>query len=99
LQPGHVPIIELALIRTNDVEADLMTCLMRGWIEPLHENMPMGDLDLDRLAAGLPPFTRTETIYRLTEGGWNALNRAHAWTAAGVLVAVVALIFSITVAW
>jgi hypothetical protein len=98
LQPHRVPIIELALQRTDEVEADLWTCLMRGWIEPLHENMPMADLDLNNLAAGPPPFDRTETVYRLTEGGWNALNRAHAWTAAGVLIAVVALIFSIAVA-
>jgi hypothetical protein len=45
-----------------------------------------------------PMFTRTETIYRLTEGGWNALNRMHAWTAAGVLVAIIAAIISIVVA-
>lgn len=98
LQPGRVPVIELALQRTDEVEADLWTCLLRGWIEPLHEDMPMGDLDLNNLAAGPPPFNRTETVYRLTEGGWAALNRAHAWTAAGVLIAVVALIFSIAVA-
>lgn len=98
LQPHRVWVIELALTRTNEVEADLMTCLMRGWIEPLQENMPMGDLDLTNLGAGPPPFSRTETLYRLTEGGWNALNRMHAWTAAGVLVAVAALILSAAIA-
>lgn len=49
-------------------------------------------------ASSLPPFTRTETIYRLTEGGWAALNRAHAWTLAGVLIAVLPLIATIVVA-
>ena len=95
LQPSRVWVIELALQQTEEVEADLMTCLMRGWIEPLHENMPMGDLDLNIASAGPPRFTRTETVYRLTEGGWNALNRAHAWTAAGVLVGIIALVLSV----
>lgn len=98
LQPSRVWVIELALQQSDEVEADLMTCLMRGWIEPLHENMPMGDLDLNDLSSGPPPFTRTETVYRLTEGGWNALNRAHAWTTAGVVLALITLIFTIAVA-
>lgn len=98
LQPHRVWVIEKALQRNDDVEALLMTCLIRGWIEPLQEDMPTGNLTDDmKLPAG-PMFTRHETLFRLTEGGWAALNRAHAWTAAGVLVAVVALIFSIVVA-
>ena len=98
LQPGRVWVIEQALQRNEDVEAALMTCLMRGWIEPLQENMPTAELDIANIAAGPPPFTRSETLYRLTEGGWNALNRAHAWTAAGVVLALAALIVSLTVA-
>jgi hypothetical protein len=98
LQPGGVWVIEQALQRDEDVEAALMTCLMRGWIEPLQNDMPTGDLDVANLPAGRPPFTRTETLYRLTEGGWNALNRVHGWTAAGVVLALVTLVLSLTVA-
>lgn len=98
MQQGGVWVIENALQRDDGVEAALMTCLMRGWVEPLHEDMPMGDLDPNNLPSSPPPFTRTETIYRLTEGGWAALNRAHAWTLAGVLIAVLSLVASIVVA-
>ena len=98
LQPHRVWVIEKALQRDDDVEALLMTCLMRGWIEPLQESMPTGSLTADLKLPTGPMFDRHETLYRLTEGGWNALNRMHAWTAAGVLVGIVALIFSIAVA-
>ncbi|MHA6769546.1 hypothetical protein [Sphingobium ummariense] len=98
MQPGGVWVIENALQRSDAVEAAMMTCLMRGWAEPLHEDMPMGDLDPNNLPSSLPPFTRTETIYRLTEGGWAALNRAHAWTLAGVIIGVLSLVATIVVA-
>ncbi len=89
LQPGNVWIVENALQRDENAEASLATCLMRGWVEPLHEDMPVGDLDPNNLSLPLPPFTRRETSLRLTEGGWAALNRAHAWTVVGIVIAVV----------
>lgn len=89
LQPGGVWVVEKALQRNDDTEAALATCQMRGWVEALHDDMPVGDLDPNNLPASPPPFTRTETTYRLTEGGWAALNRAHAWTLVGIIVAVV----------
>lgn len=98
LQPHRLWVIEKALQRSDDVEALLMTCLIRGWIEPLQENLPTGSLTDDLKLPSGPMFTREETLYRLTEGGWSALNRAHAWTAAGVILALVTLIFSIVVA-
>jgi len=94
LQPGGVWVIEKALKRDDDAEAALATCLMRGWVEPLHDDMPVGDLDPNNLPSSPQPFTRTETTYRLTEGGWAALNRAHAWTLAGIIVAVVGVILA-----
>jgi hypothetical protein len=76
-QPGGIQVIEKALKRGDTTEAALATCHMRGWVEVMHDEMPVGDIDPDNLPNHLPPFTRTETIYRLTEGGWAALNRAH----------------------
>ena len=89
LKPTNVWIIENAMQRDEDAEASLATCLMRGWVEPLHEDMPVGDLDPNNLSFPLPPFTRRETTLRLTEGGWAALNRAHVWTLVGIMIAIV----------
>jgi hypothetical protein len=98
LQPHKSWVIERALKRDEVTEAALMTCLMRGWIALLQEDVPTGSLTDDMKLPSGPMFTRTETIYRLTEGGWNALNRMHVWTAAGVLVAIGTAIISIAVA-
>ena len=98
LQPEGIWGIEQALTRDDDVEAALLTCVMRGWVEPMHDSMPTGDLTSDmRLPEG-PMFTRTQAVYRLTDSGWNAINRAHAWTLAGVVLAVASLIATLLVA-
>lgn len=99
LQPQGVWVIERALTRDDDTEAALMTCHMRGWVEPLHDSMPTGDLTSDMKLPPGPMFTRTETIFRLTEGGWSALNRAHAWTVAGIVIGIFSLIATIVVAF
>lgn len=98
LQPGGIQVIEKAFKRGGDTEAALATCHMRGWVEVMHDAMPVGDIDPNNLPNHLPSFTRTETIYRLTEGGWAALNRAHAWSLAGVLIAVLSLVATIVFA-
>ncbi|GGB42229.1 hypothetical protein GCM10011380_34650 [Sphingomonas metalli] len=98
LQPQGVWVIERALQRDEDTEAALMTCHMRGWVEPLHDSMPTGDLTPDMKLPSGPLFTRTQTVFRLTEGGWSALNRAHAWTVAGIVIAILSLIATIAVA-
>jgi hypothetical protein len=96
-KPSNVWVIELALQISDDVDADLQTCLMRGWVEVLHNDMPSGDLDDNYLLEPGPLFTETKTLYRLTEGGWAARNRAHAWTLTSTLIAIVALIASFIV--
>jgi hypothetical protein len=98
LQPQGVWVIERALKRDDEAEAALMTCHMRGWVEPLHDSMPTGDLTDDKRIPDGPMFTRTQTVFRLTDGGWNALNRAHAWTLAGALIAVLSLVATVMVA-
>jgi len=43
-------------------------------------------------------FTRAETVYRLTEGGWAALNRAHAWALTNTLLAAGSFVVAVLVA-
>lgn len=98
LQPGNVWVIELALERDGRTEAALRTCHMRGWIEPLHDSVQTRDVtpDLKLPSDSIP--ARTETLYRLTDGGWNALNRAHVWTLFGIVIGIVSLAATVIVA-
>lgn len=98
MQPGQVWVVEQALQRNDDTEADLATCLMRGWVETLFENLPTNDLTPDGDIPANPLFSRTETHFRLTEAGWAAINRAHAWTMVGILIAVASLLATILLA-
>jgi hypothetical protein len=88
---GNILVIELALQRTENVKADLQTCLMRGWVEVIHHDLPTGQLDEFLGSDGNIQFTKSETHYRLTEGGWAARNRAHAWALANTVIAVIAV--------
>lgn len=97
LQPGNAWLIERALKRDDDTDAALSTCHMRGWVEPPHDSMPTGQLTHGSKLPEGPMFTKTETLYRLTEGGWSARNRANAWTLAGFVISVASLISSIAV--
>lgn len=92
LQPGNVWVIECALEHDDDVEAQLRTCLMRGWVEVLQEDMPVGKLTATFELPSGPLFTDRNHLYRLTDSGWAALNRAHAWTLVNTLFAAAALV-------
>jgi len=98
LQPGSVWVIEMALQRNNDSEAALATCIMRGWVVLLYEDLPTGDLTPEGTLPSEAAFLKTETHYRLTEGGWAAINRAHAWVLINVTVAVLAILVAVWIA-
>ena len=91
LQPGNVWVVERAFKRTSEIDAALATCMMRGWVEPLAENVPTGDLNESGELDRPNPFARVETQYRLTDGGWAALNRAHAWAVVGALAGIISI--------
>jgi hypothetical protein len=92
LQPGNVLVMELALQRNDDVEADLQTCLMRGWVEILHPSLPTGEITDDLRLPDGDMFTSRQTHYRLTEAGWAALNRDQAWKLVNTLIASASLL-------
>jgi hypothetical protein len=89
LQPGNVWLIERALENTEDHEAALRTCHMRGWVEPLADSIPGATLGPD---ANLPPdfaFDRSQPLYRLTDSGWAAIHRTHVLALLSALIALV----------
>jgi hypothetical protein len=38
LEPGRVPVIEMAVLSSEEIEADLWTCRLRGWLEVVEVN-------------------------------------------------------------
>ena len=98
LQPGNVRVIERALIHDENTPALLLNCEMRGWVEVLQEAAPHGNLtDGGRLPPGTL-YDRVERVYRLTDSGWNAINRSHGWTLVGAFLAFLSLLATIAVA-
>ena len=76
LQPGNARVVELAPDSTDDNEAALRTCHMRGWVEPIVDAIPTGTI----LQGGHLPerlYNRSEPLYRLTDSGWAAIRRSH----------------------
>jgi hypothetical protein len=105
LQPGNVWVVDNAVAKDANTHAALMTCYMRGWIEPIERAIPTGHLTSD---GNLPPgnlYQGLSDIYRVTSTGWSIVHNEHEWSifaivvsalsflmaAASLLVAIVAL--------
>ena len=87
LQPGNYWVIDCAIPEDVDTHAALLTCYMRGWVEPLEHAVPSSQLTP---SGTLPPnisFEKMQTFYRLTSAGWSAIHRSD-------LVATCALLIS-----
>ena len=89
LQPGGVWVIENAVEGGEDVAADLNTCYMRGWIEPLQNAVPTGRLTLP---TSIPTMSERTTVWKLNDGGWYVINRSQLWVLSGLLVAGLSLV-------
>ena len=89
LQPGNVWVIENALPDTERSQENLQTCLMRGWVELLHESIPTSKIDPNNIK--LPDLSQAskEHIYRLTDSGWNAIHRSHTMGLLGIIMTLV----------
>ncbi len=90
LQPGNVWVIERAIPDDEVTEANLRTCHLRGWVEPIENAIPKGQLADD---GGLPEgsmFNKRGPLYRLTDSGWNAIHRAHVIALLGVIASLLA---------
>lgn len=73
LQPGDVRVIENAVRDSEEAQADLQTCRLRGWVEILEDGVPTGTLTDE--VPKFPLKTRSKTLYRLTDSGWNHIYR------------------------
>jgi hypothetical protein len=93
--PGNYPFIERSPLHTESFEVNAQTCLIRGWVAILNESIPVGEVKFEGNKPVLPVEMKYKTTYRLTEGGWAALNRSHNWIIATFIVGLLALLASI----
>ena len=93
LQPGDYWVIDRAIPQDNDTHAALLTCQMRGWVEPLHHAVPSAQL----LPTGaLPPnMTDKMDMFRLTSAGWSVIHRSDLIASCALLIAAMSLALAI----
>jgi hypothetical protein len=89
LKPGNVWVIEKAVPDNDQTEAELRTCHMRGWIEPIENSVAAGNLTPDGELPKGPLLTKRKPLYRLTDSGWNHIYRANSVALFGAFLAVV----------
>lgn len=95
LQPGNVWVVEKAVRSGKGVDEALRTCHLRGWIEPLVNALPQGELtEKGELPEG-DIFNRVGPVYRLTEAGWHVIRQTHYWVVATFLVAAATFVTTI----
>ena len=87
LQPGNVWVIENALEHTEETDTALKTCYMRGWVDVLENSVPRGSLTKEGNLPEGQLFQSSGPIWKLTDSGWSAINRAHEWMLMGVFLA------------
>ncbi|MFC1876629.1 hypothetical protein ACFL2E_05070 [Thermodesulfobacteriota bacterium] len=96
LQPGNVWVIEKAVEDNEETDAALKTCYMRGWVEPLENSVPKGKIKRDGSLPDGNLFESSGPIWKLTDSGWAAINRAHEWTTIGILIGAVGVIVALS---
>jgi hypothetical protein len=92
--PGRVLVLERAVTRTEEIEADLESCVLRGWVEVLYAGMPSGPAQ-QLLERGQLQLGTREDFYRLTDAGWAVINRDRQIALVSVGLAVIGLLLSI----
>lgn len=88
LQPGNVWVVEFAVEDTEETDALLKTCFMRGWVEPLQDSIPKGRLSPDGSLPSGPMFQSRGPLWKLTDSGWAVIQRRHEIMVLGIFVAV-----------
>ena len=99
LQPGNIWVVEKAVTDDDKVAEALRTCHMRGWVEPITNSIPQGELTPDGQLPNGELFSGRGPVYRLTEAGWNVIHRTHEWVVLTFVVASIALFATIVGIW
>ena len=69
---------------------------MRGWVEPLVNSIPKGNLQPDGSLPKGPIFQSQGPLWKLTDSGWSAINRSHQLAILGLFLSLFVIIIAIT---
>jgi hypothetical protein len=95
LQPSNVWVIENTLEHTEETDAALKTCYMRGWVEVLENSIPTGQLTKEGNLPQGQLSNSSSPIWKLTDSGWAAINRVHEWTLIGIFLAAISILVAV----
>ena len=98
LQPGNFWAIEKAIKDDEDTDTALLTCYMRGWVEPIEGAIPNAKLSPDGSLPSNFQFDKVKTYYRLTSAGWSVINGSHRLAVLAVAISMLSFFVSIGVA-
>lgn len=95
--PGHndVWVIEMTPTQSDDVKNDLLTGLLRGWVEVVEDSIPSSRLRPDGSLPDGALWQNQEPIYRLTDVGWAVVRGTHTLAWWGMIVALISLVVAI----
>ena len=97
LQPENAWVIEKALQNTDQIQANIRTCMIRGWVDLLHESVQSTNIDDNYgLSKGFE-FNNIQDIYKLTDSGWNAIHRTHVIALLSILIALLGVLITLPI--
>jgi hypothetical protein len=95
LQPGDYWVIDCAIPQDGDTHAALLTCYMRGWVEPLEHALPSSQLSPSGALPQNVSFDKMQTLYRLTSAGWSVIHRSDLIATCALLIAAMSFALAI----
>jgi hypothetical protein len=95
LQPGNIWVIDGAVPDDEETRAALLTCYMRGWVEPLEHAVPSGELTTDGRLPSDGLSRGRMTLYRVTPTGWDIIHHTREWSIFAVVVSVLSFFMSL----
>lgn len=97
LQPGNAWVIEKALPDADQNQANIRTCMIRGWVDLLRESIPSTNIDNNYDLSKALDLNRKEDIYKLTDSGWNAIHRTHVITLLSIIIALLGVFITLPI--
>jgi hypothetical protein len=96
LQPGNIWVVDRAVPDDEVTDSILKTCFMRGWVEPLQDSVPKGQLNPDGSLPDQVLLDRVGPLWKLTDSGWAAIHRSHQLAIFGLFLSLIGVLLAIS---